>query len=149
VGIDPQARLNILDAVRKVTATGTTVVYTTHYLEEAESLCDRIGIMDHGRILAEGTLDELKRRAGNKEIVTVRGSFDAEAAKTRFASAPGVLTVTAEPGRLMLSVDGSGRAAVEILASVLGSGMPVDGVSIQPPSLNSLFLDLTGRELRD
>jgi ABC-2 type transport system ATP-binding protein len=149
VGIDPQARLNILDAVRSVVASGATVLYTTHYLEEAESLCHRVGIMDHGRILAEGTLDELKRRAGNKEIVTVRGSFDAEEAKGRFAGTPGVLGVTAEPGKVTLSVDGSGRAAVELLAAVLASGLPVEGVSIQPPSLNSLFLDLTGRELRD
>jgi ABC-2 type transport system ATP-binding protein len=149
VGIDPQARLNILDAVRNVTASGSTVLYTTHYLEEAESLCDRIGIMDHGRILAEGTLDELKRKVGNKEIVTVRGTFDAEEAKARLAAAPGVLAVSAESGKLTLWVDGSGRAAVELLTGVLSGGMQVDGVSIQPPSLNSLFLDLTGRELRD
>jgi len=149
VGIDVQARLNILEAVRQVVASGATVLYTTHYLEEAESLCDRIGIMDHGRILAEGTLDELKRRVGNKEIVSVRGSFDAEAAKARLVTTPGVLAVSAEPGKLVLSVDGSGRAAVELLAGVLSSGMQVEGVSIQPPSLNSLFLDLTGRELRD
>ena len=149
VGIDPQARLNILEVVRNVVAAGATVLYTTHYLEEAETLCDRIGIMDHGRILAEGTLDELKRRVGNKEIVTVRGSFDAEAAKTRLAATTGVLSVTAEPGKLVLSVDGSGRAAVDLLAGVLSSGMEVEGVSIQTPSLSSLFLDLTGRELRD
>jgi ABC-2 type transport system ATP-binding protein len=149
VGIDPQARLNILEAVRNVTASGATVLYTTHYLEEAETLCDRIGIMDHGRILAEGTLEELKRRVGKKEIVTVRGSFDAEAAKARLAALPGVLAVTADTGRLVMSVDGSGRAAVDLLAGVLSSGMEIEGVSIQPPSLNSLFLDLTGRELRD
>ena len=149
VGIDPQARLNILDAIRNVTASGATVLYTTHYLEEAETLCDRIGIMDHGKILAEGTLDELKRRLGNRERVTVRGSFDAEAAKTRLQSAPGVLSASAEPGRLVLLVDGSGRAAVDLLAGVLSSGLAVEGVSIEPPSLSSLFLDLTGRELRD
>ncbi len=149
VGIDPQARLNILDAVRSVAASGATVLYTTHYLEEAEALCHRIGIMDHGRILAEGTLDELKRRVGNREIVTVRGAFDAETAKERLAAMPGVTAVSAEPGRLVLSVEASGRAAVDLLAGVLASGLEVEGVSIQPPSLNSLFLDLTGRELRD
>ena len=149
VGIDPQARQNILDVVRNVAASGATVLYTTHYLEEAEMLCDRIGIMDHGRILTEGSLEELKRRAGNKEIVTVRGSFDAETAKAQVAAIPGVQIVSAEPGRLVLSVDGSGRAAVEVLGGVLSSGLQIEGVSIQPPSLNSLFLDLTGRELRD
>ena len=149
VGIDPQARANILDVVRNVVASGASVLYTTHYLEEAETLCDRIGIMDHGRILAEGTIDELKRRVGKKEIVTVRGGFDAEAARARLAQAPGVQTVSSEPGKIVLAVDGSGRAAVELLSTVLASGLEVEGVSIQPPSLNSLFLDLTGRELRD
>jgi ABC-2 type transport system ATP-binding protein len=149
VGIDPQARQNILDVVRNVAASGATVLYTTHYLEEAETLCDRIGIMDHGRILTEGSLEELKSRAGNREIVTVRGSFDGETAKARISAMPGVQVISAEPGRLVLSVEGSGRAAVELLGSVLSSGLQIEGVSIQPPSLNSLFLDLTGRELRD
>ena len=75
VGIDPQGRINILDVVREVVASGTTVLYTTHYLEEAETLCDRIGIMDHGRILAEGTLAELKREAGEGELRDDRGRF--------------------------------------------------------------------------
>src|SRR5262245_16754384 len=149
VGIDPQARLNILEVVRNVVASGATVLYTTHYLEEAETLCDRIGIMDHGRILAEGTLEELKRRVGKKEVLTVRGAFDAEAAKTRWQGTKGVLSVAAAPGTLVLSVDGTGRAAVDLLSGILASGMQVEGVSIQPPSLSSLFLDLTGRELRD
>jgi ABC-2 type transport system ATP-binding protein len=149
VGIDPQARLNILEVIRNVVASGATVLYTTHYLEEAETLCDRIGIMDHGRILAEGTLEELKRRVGKKEILTVRGGFDAEAAKVRFQGTAGVLSIAVEPGKIVLSVDGSGRASVDLLAGILSSGLPVEGVSIQPPSLSSLFLDLTGRELRD
>jgi ABC-2 type transport system ATP-binding protein len=149
VGIDPQARLNILEVIRNVVASGATVLYTTHYLEEAETLCDRIGIMDHGRILAEGTLEELKRRVGKKEILTVRGGFDTEAEKTRLQGTAGVLSVVAEPGKIVIVVDGSGRAAVDLLAGILSSGLPVEGVSIQPPSLSSLFLDLTGRELRD
>jgi ABC-2 type transport system ATP-binding protein len=148
VGIDPQARVNILDVVRHVVASGTTVVYTTHYLEEAEVLCDRIGIMDHGKILAEGTLDELKRLAGGRDVVTVTGSFDAEAARERAAAVPGAQVVTAEAGRLIVTVDG-GRGAVAALSSILSSGIPAEGVAIHPPSLNTLFLNLTGRELRD
>jgi ABC-2 type transport system ATP-binding protein len=149
VGIDPQARANILEAVRAVAASGTTVIYTTHYLEEAESLCDRVAIVDHGRLLAEGTIDELKRRVSGKEIITVTGTFDVEAARSRLAALPGAQVIVASPGKMVLSVAGSGKAAVEALTSVLASGLDLDGVSIQPPSLNSVFLDLTGRELRD
>jgi ABC-2 type transport system ATP-binding protein len=149
VGIDPQARANILEAVRAVAAAGTTVIYTTHYLEEAESLCDRVAIIDHGKILAEGTVDELKRRVSEKEILTASGSFDAEQARSRLAALPGVQIIAAVPGKVILSVSGSGKAALETLSAVLASGLDLDGVAIQPPSLNSVFLDLTGRELRD
>jgi linearmycin/streptolysin S transport system ATP-binding protein len=149
VGIDPQARANILEAVRAVATAGTTVIYTTHYLEEAESLCDRVAIIDHGRILAEGTVDELKRRVSDKEILTVSGSFDLEEARARLAALPGAQIIAASPGKLVLSVAGSGKAALEVLSGVLTSGLDLDGVAIQPPSLNSVFLDLTGRELRD
>jgi len=149
VGIDPQARANILEAVRAVAASGTTVIYTTHYLEEAETLCDRVAIVDHGKILAEGTVDELKRRVSGKEIITVSGSFEVETARARLAALPGAQVIVASPGKMVLSVSGSGKAAVEALTSVLASGLDLDGVSIQPPSLNSVFLDLTGRELRD
>jgi ABC-2 type transport system ATP-binding protein len=149
VGIDPQARLNILDAVTQGAAAGTTVIYTTHYLEEAEQLCDRIAIMDHGKILAEGTLDTLKSRVGGRDVVTVRGSFDVAAVMPRLDALAGVQVTSAEAGRLVLSVEGSGRGAVDLLGRVLADGLAIDGISIQPPSLNTLFLNLTGRELRD
>ena len=149
VGIDPQARVNVLEAVKQVAAAGTTVIYTTHYLDEVEMLCDRIAIMDHGKILAEGTLDELKSRVGGRDIVTVRGAFDAAAILPRVDTLPGVQVTAAESGRLVLSVEGSGRGAVELLGRVLADGLSIDGISIQPPSLNTLFLNLTGRELRD
>jgi ABC-2 type transport system ATP-binding protein len=132
-----------------VAAAGTTVIYTTHYLEEVEQLCDHIAIMDHGKILAEGTLDELKRRAGGRDIVTVRGSFEADAVRPRIEALAGVQVTSVEPGKLVLSVEGSGRGAVDLLGRVLADGLSIDGISIQPPSLNTLFLNLTGRELRD
>ena len=149
VGIDPQARLNILEAVRQVAAAGTTVIYTTHYLDEVETLCDRIAIMDHGKILAEGTLDQLKSRVGGRDVVTVRGTFDTAAVLPRLGAIDGVSVTSAEAGKLVLTVDGSGRGAVDILGRVLAEGLPIEGISIQPPSLNTLFLNLTGRELRD
>jgi len=149
VGIDPQARINILDVVRSIASNGTTVIYTTHYLEEAETLCRRIGIIDHGKVLAEGTLDELKQQAGEEEIVTVRGSFDSGAARERLADINNARLISSEPGKVVLATGGSGKGAVELLTGLLGADMEVDGISIQPPSLNSLFLNLTGRELRD
>jgi ABC-2 type transport system ATP-binding protein len=148
VGIDPQARLNILEAVKQVAASGTTVIYTTHYLEEVEQLCDRIAIMDHGKILAEGTLEELKRRVGGRDVVTVRGSF-AASATSRIDELAGVQVTAVDEGKLVMTVEGSGRGAVDVLTRVLSGGLAIDGVSIQPPSLNTVFLNLTGRELRD
>jgi ABC-2 type transport system ATP-binding protein len=149
VGIDPQARLNILDVVRDVAAAGATVLYTTHYLEEAERLCDRIAIMDHGDILAEGTLEELKEMVGEEEVVTVHGGFELEEARSRLEALQGVRVLSGEDGRLVLGASGSRRSAADLLAALFGGGLSVDGVSIQPPSLQSLFLKLTGRELRD
>src|SRR5262249_46217982 len=101
------------------------------------------------KILAEGTLDELVRRVGGREVVTVRGTFDVDALRSKLAELPGVQVTSAGPGKVVLSVDGSGRAAVDLLGRILSDGLPVEGVSIQPPSLSALFLSLTGRELRD
>jgi ABC-2 type transport system ATP-binding protein len=149
VGIDPQARVNILDVVGDIAKAGTTVLYTTHYLEEAEAFCDRIAIMDHGKILAEGTLDELKLMLGEREIVTVRGSFDTGSVQERFRDLDSVQVISVEEDRLVLSVPGEGAGAVQLLSKILDGNLDVKGVSIQPPSLNGLFLKLTGRELRD
>jgi ABC-2 type transport system ATP-binding protein len=149
VGIDPQARANILDVVRAVAETGTTVLYTTHYLEEAETLCDRIAIMDHGRILAEGTLDELKKQAGEEETVTIEGSFDEETVREKIADVKGIKLLSVNRGRAVISTGGSGEGAIELLSKLFGADLPMSGISIKPPSLNSLFLNLTGRELRD
>ncbi len=150
VGIDPQARLNILDVVRQVAADGATVLYTTHYLEEAERLCDRVAIVDHGKLLAEGTLDELQRMVGGEEVVTLRGDFAAGGLGERLAGG-GARLLVEEPERLVLAIGAgrSGRGSVELLAELFADEVPLDGVSIAPPSLDSLFLKLTGRELRD
>ena len=150
VGVDPQARVNILDVVRRTAAEGAAVLYTTHYLEEAERLCDRIGILDHGRLLAEGTLDELKARVADEEVVTLQGRFDTSAARAELEKLPGVRVVSADEGRLTLSAESAaGTGAASLLGEIYGRGLAIDRVSIEPPSLNGLFLKLTGRELRD
>jgi ABC-2 type transport system ATP-binding protein len=148
VGIDPQARVNILEVVRQVAASGTTVIYTTHYLEEAEDLCDRIAIVDHGKLLAEGTLDELQEMVGGEEVVTLKGTIE-EGLRERLKAASGRVLADEEQ-RLVLAVgDAGGHGSVELLKTVFAEGATMDGISIEPPSLNGLFLKLTGRELRD
>ena len=147
VGIDPQARQRILDVVRDVAAAGTTVLYTTHYLEEAERLCDRIGIIDSGKVIAEGNLGELERMVGGEEVVTVRGSFDVEHVRRRLESVDSTRVLSADERQMMLTAGSGGSVA--LLSELLTGDLGVDGVSIQPPGLNGLFLKLTGRELRD
>ena len=149
VGIDPQARLAILEIIREVARGGTTVLYTTHYMDEAEELCDRIAIIDHGRILTEGTLDELTRRSGEAEVVRVSGTFRADEARQALARIDGASLVAEGDGKAVLAVAADGPGVMAILPRILAADLAVDDVSIQRPSLQSVFITLTGRELRD
>lgn len=149
VGIDPQARLAILDIVREVAEAGTTVLYTTHYMEEAQELCDRIAIIDKGRILTVGTLEALTRQSGESEVLRVIGAFDEAAAAERLSGLPGLRLIRVEDGTVLAGIDATGPGLLEVLPHILGSGLPIDDVSIQKPSLQSVFISLTGRELRD
>ena len=149
VGIDPQARLNILEVIRAVAAAGTTVLYTTHYMEEAQELCDRIAIIDHGRILTIGTLDELTRLAGEAEVLRLAGRFREQHARERLGAIGGVRILQASDGMAVVSVSADGPGLLGILPEVLAGGLDLDDVSIQQPNLQSVFISLTGRELRD
>jgi ABC-2 type transport system ATP-binding protein len=149
VGIDVQARLNILDVVRDAAQRGTAILYTTHYLEEAQDLCDRIGIMDHGRILADGDLDHLKRMVGEGQILTLRGPFGAQELREAIGQDARVRIVTLDDGHAMLDVGTQRGDISDVLGRILGGGLSVDDVSIQEPSLQGVFLKMTGRELRD
>jgi ABC-2 type transport system ATP-binding protein len=149
VGIDPQARLNILEVIRGVAAGGTTVLYTTHYMEEAQELCNRIAIIDRGRILTVGTLAELTRLAGEAEVLRLAGAFAGVEARDRLQAIAGVRVLQAADGSAMLSVAAGGPGLLAVLPAVLASGLALDDVSIQRPNLQSVFISLTGRELRD
>lgn len=149
VGIDPQARLNILEVIREVAAAGTTVLYTTHYMEEAEELCDRIAIIDHGRILAEGTLAELTRTAGEAEVLRLGGDFSDPAAREGLRDIGGARVLRVDDQTAMLSIDPDGPGLLKVLPAVLEGGIDVADVSIQRPNLQNVFIALTGRELRD
>jgi ABC-2 type transport system ATP-binding protein len=148
VGIDPQARLNILEVVREVAASGTTVLYTTHYMDEAQDLCDRIAIIDHGRILTVGTLEELTRLAGEAEVLRLSGRFD-DTARARLDAFGGVRVLKVDNDVAVLSVDADGPGLLAILPKILEADFGVEDVSIQQPNLQSVFISLTGKELRD
>jgi ABC-2 type transport system ATP-binding protein len=147
VGIDPQARASVLQAGASVAAAGTLRPLHHPLPEEAERLCDRIGILDHGRILAEGTLPDLKAQLADEEVVTLWGRFEPEAAQAALADLPEVRFLSGGEGRMAYTAKAGGAAG--LLAAIYGRGLAVDRVAIDPPSLNALFLKLTGRELRD
>jgi ABC-2 type transport system ATP-binding protein len=148
VGLDPQTRASILDLVRGIAGAGTAVLYTTHYLDEAERLCDRIGIIDHGALLAEGTLAELRRAAGEREIVALRGLFRTDSVLAALRDMQSVEMIKAEEHELLLSLDSAERQLPALLAVVNPLG-DVREVAVKQPSLENLFIKLTGRELRD
>lgn len=149
VGIDPQARLNVLEVVREIAAAGTTVLYTTHYMDEAEELCDRLAIIDHGKILTLGTLDQLRRLAGEGEVLRLSGSFDQAAASRHLAPIDGVKLLHVGDGDAVLALDPAGPGLTAVLPRLLDGDLAVADVSVQRPSLQNVFIRLTGRELRD
>ena len=148
VGLDPQSRASILDLVRGIAKEGASVLYTTHYLDEAERLCERVGIIDHGVILAEGTLDELRRAAGEREIVALRGTFEVERAAAAMAAIPEIQVIKAGDGELLLTLDSAERQ-LSALLKIAGELGEVREVAVRQPSLENLFIKMTGRELRE
>lgn len=148
VGIDPQARNNIMEIIREIARSGTTILFTTHHLEEAEKLCDRIAIMDHGKILQCGSVPELARAAGDRELIQLRGKFTADQIQKCLASEPvAFLTVADECVTISTTREGYGIAA--LVHRLTESGVDLADISLQKPTLESVFLKLTGRELRD
>jgi len=145
LGIDPQARLNILDIIRGGVSGGMTVIYTTHYLEEAEKLCDRIAIIDHGRILAQGTLGELVKLAGEGNTVTVTGAFTREQVSPLLR---GITVEHLENNSLRMVIPGQAELS-GALGRLFSAGISIGEVSIKEPGLEGVFIKLTGRELRD
>jgi ABC-2 type transport system ATP-binding protein len=149
VGVDPQSRVRLLDLVREQAAGGVCVLYTTHYMEEAESLCDRLAILDHGRIIAEGTLEDLRGSMGERDLVRLAGTLDPAAVRAAVASLAGVEVVAAGEGQVALAVPEASRRLPEILNRVAGTGAAVRETTVTRPSLESLFIRLTGKELRE
>jgi ABC-2 type transport system ATP-binding protein len=148
LGVDPQSRENILRGIQDIAARGTTVLYTTHYMEEAERLCDRIAIMDEGRVIEIGTLEELLHIVGIGEVVEIHGPPMATDGMVR-ESVPDVTKVETNDQITRIFVKSAARALGPIATVIGGAGGNVDGLEIYPVNLERVFMHLTGKHLRD
>ena len=145
VGVDPQSRNRIFEMIEALRAEGMSLLYTTHHMEEAERLCDRIAIVDHGRIIAEGTRDELVRDAfGTRTEVVARFAGDPARIEEWVRQRGGKIVA----GAAQFSIDRP-TEITSLLAAAAEQELEVDDVSLRRPNLESVFLHLTGRELRD
>jgi ABC-2 type transport system ATP-binding protein len=149
VGVDAQSRRRLLDLVRSEARNGACVLYTTHYMEEAEELCDRLAIIDHGRIIAQGTLTELHQIVGENDILRFAGRFDPDRARTALQTLHGVEIVQVSAGALRLSVSGASQRLAELFTALAAAECEIRETTLTQPSLESLFIKLTGKELRE
>lgn len=148
-GVDPQSRAYIFDIIEKLAANGAAVVYTTHYMEEAQRLCRRIGIMDHGRILAEGTLAELVNRVGAKRILHVASDGLDGAQAENLARELGNVPFELSEGQVDLVVTAAGDLLPDAVRAADRLGISIRSIALREPNLETVFLELTGRALRD
>ena len=147
-GLDPQARAHLWEEVRRLRDAGTTMFLTTHYLDEADALCDRLAIIDHGAIVAEGTPLELKRRVAG-DVVTIGLDGDTDAVLALLRDQPFVREASAEDGKLRLYVDQGEASLPAVLRLLDGAAHPPTSIALHRPSLDDVFLRQTGRSLRD
>ncbi|MCG2807467.1 MAG: ABC transporter ATP-binding protein [Coriobacteriia bacterium] len=150
VGIDPQSRNHILEQVKKLNEAGMTVLYTSHYMEEVEFLCDRVAIVDHGRVIAMGTIDELRRLVGDADIVRIGVDETlGDAALDAVRAVPGVNKAERTDSALeVLAADGA-AALAGIVSALTDAGEKIHSAEVIEPNLESVFLHLTGTSLRD
>ncbi len=149
VGIDPQSRRHILDNVKELNRQGMTVLYTTHYMEEAAELSDHIAIMDQGQVIAYGTHDELIRLVGEQTRVDLTTNVPGESLLATFQNVEGVSQASSQNGTVTILVDDSNRVLPGLFEAANQEGARITSVDIQEPNLEAVFLHLTGRALRD
>jgi ABC-2 type transport system ATP-binding protein len=149
VGVDPQSRNAILSSVEALSAAGMAILYTTHYMEEAERLCDRVGIIDEGRIIAEGTRRELVALVGGLDTIRLSATGDLAPAVDAVRRMAGVKDSTLRDGGVDLLVVEARRSLPAVLAAMTQDGVTIRSVEVVEPDLEAVFLHLTGKALRD
>lgn len=153
VGVDPQSRAKLFDLVEAERDAGGCVLYTTHYMEEAERLCDSLAIIDHGKIIAKGTVAELKAQLGARDALQLNGRFPAESTRDAvMALVPGIAdleVLSQTDDALLLTLSAASQHLPQIFDAISKAGGSVAETSLRSPNLETLFLLLTGKELRE
>ena len=149
VAVDPQSRNKILEGIVKLNRQGTTIIYTSHYMEEVEQICSRISIMDHGRVIASGTKDELKAMIKTGGIITLTSISISEEQRKKMADLPKVFDVVYLNDILTVKCTGDKKCLSNILEFLDENNIAFDSILSQQPTLNDVFLEITGTELRD
>ena len=148
VAVDPQSRASILDGIKQMNADGSTIVYTSHYMEEVEEICTRIMIMDKGRTLACGTNEELKHIVAAGEKIVIEATVP-EGALMRIQALPHVLSAQYAEGELSITCENGEHNVADVLDELTKARIRPGRIWAEPPTLNDVFLEITGRELRD
>jgi len=148
VGIDPQSRNHILDSVRQIASEGTTVIYTTHYMEEVQAICSRISIMDSGRVIADGTIDELVGRISHEDTIRLTAVMASKALHDEITAIAGVKNVSVS-GNEYVIISGAESGNLNRIMEVAMRHGGVANITADKPNLEDVFLTLTGRKLRD
>ena len=154
VGVDPQSRARLFDMVEAERDAGACVLYTTHYMEEAERLCDSLAIIDHGKLIAQGTVDELRAKLGARDVLQLSGHFPIEATKQAIDALVqrgnhDLEFIAQEEDSITLTLSQASQHLPTIFEAVAGTGGNVSETSLRSPNLETLFLLLTGTELRE
>jgi ABC-2 type transport system ATP-binding protein len=149
VGVDPQSRNSILESVESLSAEGMAVLYTTHYMEEAERLCDRVAIIDEGVVRAEGTRRELVSLVGEKDRIRITAGGDLTRAAEAALAMPGVSEASPSEECVEILADDASTILPDLLGRVAAAGAVIAGVEVIEPNLEAVFLQVTGKALRD
>jgi ABC-2 type transport system ATP-binding protein len=149
-GLDPQSRLALWEILQELNGSGQTILLTTHYMEEADQLCDRVAIMDHGKILALDTPENLRHSVGIDTIVTIKSSGDLDQLATALEQGvEGVTRSRKTDSGLELHVQGADRLLARVIGTAEAAGFQIADISVAEPTLETVFINLTGKELRD
>ena len=149
VGIDPQSRNHILKSILKLKKEGATIIYTSHYMQEVDDICDQIAIMDNGKIIAKGTSEELKNLIGDKRIFNIAVSKKIDNLEDKLLEITGVEKVLFSENSYKISTLKSSNLIVDLVSKITSNGGDIQNILNEDPNLETVFLALTGKKLRE